>query len=64
MENWLCLFVLCFKVQVSDNACADPESFFQRGSNYDYVLLVDEDREDPNATKSGLSSARQRNAIY
>ena len=44
-------------------ACADPD-FFQRGSNFDYVFLVDERREDPNTTKSGPSSARQRNAIY
>ena len=28
-----------------------------------FVLLVDEGREDPNTTKSGLFSARQRNAI-
>ena len=29
-----------------------------------FVLLVDEGREGPNATKRGSSSARQRNTIY
>ena len=33
----------------------------QRGSNFDNVFLVDKGREDPNATISGPSSARQRN---
>ena len=36
--------------------------FCQRGSNFD-VFLVDDGRDDPNTTKSGPSSARQRNAI-
>ena len=38
--------------------------FLLRGSNFDYVFLVDDGREDPNATISGPSSARQRNAIF
>ena len=37
--------------------------FCQRGSNLDIVFLVDEGREDPSTTISGLSMARQRNAI-
>ena len=37
--------------------------FCQRVSNFDNVFLVDEGRKDPNTTISGLSSARQRNAI-
>ena len=37
--------------------------FFQRGSHFDYVFLVDEGREDSNTTISGPSSVRQRNAI-
>ena len=37
--------------------------FFQRGSNFDYVFLVDEARGDSNTTISEPSSARQRNAI-
>ena len=42
--------------------------FCQRGSNFDNVFLfflhvIDEGREDPITTISGLSSARQRNAI-
>ena len=45
-------------------SCADPESFFQRGSNFDYVFLNDGGREYPNATISGTSLARQRNATY
>ena len=40
--------------------------FFQRGSNSDnvffFVFLVAEGKEDPNTTKSGPSSARQRSA--
>ena len=60
-------------------SCADPESFCQRGSNFDNILLLlllfnlfiylfiyllfDKEREDPGTTISGLSSARQRNAI-
>ena len=36
--------------------------FCQRGSNSDNLFLVDEGREDPNTTKTGPSSARQRNA--
>ena len=34
----------------------------QRGSN-NFIVLIDEGREDPNTTKSGPSSALQRNAI-
>ena len=37
--------------------------FCQRGSTPENVLLVDEGRKDPNITKSGLSLARQQNAI-
>ena len=43
------------------------KNFCQRGSNFDNVFccfLVDERRDDQNTTKSGPSSARQRNAIY
>ena len=45
------------------NPCADPD-FFRgggggAGSNFDYVFLVDEGREDPNTTISGPLSARQ-----
>ena len=38
-------------------------NFCQRGSNFDNVFLVDERRDDQNTTKSGQSSAHQRNAI-
>ena len=37
--------------------------FCQRESNFDNVFLVDEGRENPSATISGPSSARQQNAI-
>ena len=38
---------------------------WQRGSNSDNVFfLVDEELEDPNTTKGGPPSPRQRNAIY
>ena len=40
--------------------------FCQRGSNSAnvcFLFLVDDGREDPNNTKSGPSSARQRNVI-
>ena len=40
----------------------DPESFARGGGGYLFFLL-DEGREDPNTTKSGPSSARQRNTI-
>ena len=44
--------------------CADPESFFQWGSNFDYVfILVGWGIEDQNTAINGPSSARQRNAI-
>ena len=36
---------------------------FHRGSNFGYVVLDDEGKEDPNTTLSGPSSALQRNAI-
>ena len=36
--------------------------FCHRGS-FVFCLFLDEGREDPNSTKSGISSARQRNAI-
>ena len=35
--------------------------YFQRWSNFDNAFLVDERREDPNATICGPTSARQRN---
>ena len=35
----------------------------QRGSNFDYFVLVDEGRNGPNTTISEQPSARQRNAI-
>ena len=37
--------------------------YCQRGSNFDNVFLPDEGWEDPDATISGSSSARQLNAI-
>ena len=46
------------------SVCADPESFAREGPTLTCFLYVfDEGREDPNSTKSGPSSARQRNAI-
>ena len=45
---------------------ADPESFFRGGptlTTFFFVFLVAEGKEDPNTTKSGPSSARQRSAI-
>ena len=42
--------------------CVDPEVLLE-GSNSDDTILVDEGREDPNTTKSGQSSANQRNTI-
>ena len=48
-------------------AWSDPESFVRGGptliSFFFLFFLVDEGRLDPNATKSGQSLARQRNAI-
>ena len=41
--------------------CADQESFVMGGPK---LLFFDEGREDPNNTKSGPSSARQRNAMH
>ena len=32
--------------------CADPESFCQRGSNFDNIFFFDVGREDPNTTIS------------
>ena len=43
----------CEHTQVT---CADPE-FCQRESNFDNVFLVDEERDDPNTTKSWPSWA-------
>ena len=45
--------------------CADPESFFRGGSTWTTFFIVEfiNGREDPSTTVSGLSSARQRNAI-
>ena len=43
--------------------CADQESFVRRFSVCVCVFLVDAVREDQNKSKSGPSSARQRNAI-
>ena len=40
-----------------------PRFVFQRGSNFDYIFLVDGGREYPNTTISGPSLDRQRNAI-
>ena len=37
--------------------------FFRVGPSLTTFLLVDEGKEDPNATINGPSSARQRNAI-
>ena len=43
--------------------CADPESFVRRGPTLTtFFFLVDKGMED-STTISGLSSARQRNAI-
>ena len=42
--------------------CADPESIVRGGPTLT-TFLVDEGREDPNATTSGPSSARHRNTI-
>ena len=42
-------------------ACADPECFFQRWSNFDNVFFSW--WVDPNSTFFGPSSARQRNAM-
>ena len=44
-------------------SCVDLKSFFQSGSNFDYIFfLVDEGREYPNTTISWPTSARQQNA--
>ena len=44
-------------------SCADPESFVRGGPTLTTSIFVDEGREDPSTTISGLSSARQQNAI-
>ena len=48
-------------------SCADPENFVRVGLTittfFFLFFLVDEGREDPNATISEPSYARQRNAI-
>ena len=44
-------------------SCADPESFARGGPTPMFlVFFFCEEREDPNTTKSGPSSARQQNA--
>ena len=47
----------------SNKLMRGSRKFCQRGSNFDNVFLVDEGREDPNATISVLSLTRQRNTI-
>ena len=44
-----------------EDPCADPESYVRGGLTLTTFLLFLED--DPNITKIGSSSARQRNAI-
>ena len=70
MQSGLCQLE-CMKVSclIWPYPCADPESFV-RGeegggatlTKFGFVLF-DEGRDDPNITKSGPLSARQRNAI-
>ena len=43
-------------------AMRGSRKFCQRGSNTDFFMLLMGWKEDRNATKSGQSSARQRNA--
>ena len=51
------------KLMSSWNVMCGSRKFCQKGSNSDIFSLVDEGRKDPNDTKSGSSSALQRNAI-
>ena len=52
-ESTLVKMPHCWK----SHSTADPESFSE-GSNFDYVFLFDNRREDPNTTISGPSSTR------
>ena len=54
---------ICIDVRLS--SCADPESFVRGGNNltFFFVFLIEEGIDEPYATISGRSSARQRNAI-
>ena len=45
-------------------ACADPESLARGGATMTMnVFFFNEEKENPNSTKSGPSSTRQGNAI-
>ena len=61
----LCTHCICAKCRgrTLKVSCADPESFVRGGPNLITFFLVVEGIEDPNITKNGPSSARQRNAI-
>ena len=55
------LVVVIFRIKrskITQNMCGSRK-FCQRGPN----IFFDKGKEDPNSTKSGPSSARQRNAI-
>ena len=52
------------------STCADPETIVRGGPTlttffvFVFVFFLVERRDDPNATRSGPSSARQRKAIF
>ena len=72
MAGFILFIIACLIISIIStchiNTCADPESFYQRGSKFDNVFfffffLVDDGIEDPNTAIIGPLSASQRNAI-
>ena len=61
LQNVLCWQYLCLFMK-HVKSFAVPESFARGGPTLTF-FFPDEGKEDPNSTKSGPSSARQRNAI-
>ena len=59
-QNECVLIILLFTIQ---KGMRGSRKFCQRNPTLTTFFLVDEGREDPSATLSGPSSARQRNAI-
>ena len=56
-------FYIFYIIDKINSQNLDPESFFQSGSNFNYLFRIDEGREDQNITLSGQSLARQQIAI-
>ena len=61
----ICKIIIFWPVSVAEYFLRGSRKFCQKGSNSDkfFFFFFYEEKEDPNSTKSGPSSARQRNAI-